>query len=105
MNITRFLLARLDEQESRANPLRYLPGKYGGEAVARRLLADCAAKRRIVELHQPEYAPATDWQGAHLSCSCNPTDEFLGTDWPCRTLLAVASVYADHPDYREEWRP
>jgi len=24
---------------------------------------------------------------------------------PCSTMLALASVYSDHPDYREEWKP
>lgn len=24
--------------------------------------------------------------------------------WPCHTLRLLAAVYADHPDYREEWR-
>jgi hypothetical protein len=24
--------------------------------------------------------------------------------WPCPTLRALASVYAEHPVYRQEWR-
>lgn len=58
------------------------------EASPARVLAECEAKRRIVALH-PEML---EWcQGcAHES-------------WPCRTLWVLASVYADHPDYREEW--
>ena len=55
-----------------------------------RVLAECEAKRAVVGLH-PEML---GWcQGcAHES-------------YPCRTLLALALPYADHPDYREEWRP
>lgn len=26
-------------------------------------------------------------------------------DLPCPTLRSLASTYADHPDYREGWRP
>jgi hypothetical protein len=26
-------------------------------------------------------------------------------EYPCRTLRALAAVYADHPDYRDEWKP
>ena len=30
----------------------------------------------------------------------------FGTEPPTAPLLAIlAAVYADHPDYREEWRP
>ncbi|MFD6552774.1 DUF6221 family protein [Streptomyces sp. NPDC058398] len=28
-----------------------------------------------------------------------------GQDFPCRTLRLAASVYADRPGYREDWRP
>jgi len=30
----------------------------------------------------------------------------MGCDggWPCETLRLLASVYADHPAYQEEWR-
>ena len=65
-----------------------------GRHIARhdpaRVLAECEAKRAVVGLH-PEML---GWcQGcAHES-------------YPCRTLLALALPYADHPDYREEWRP
>ena len=58
-----------------------------------RVLAECEAKRRVVELH-PEGdhdCPGQDW-----------------TRWPpgpCLTLRALALPHADHPDFREEWRP
>jgi hypothetical protein len=25
--------------------------------------------------------------------------------WPCQTLRLLALPYADHPDYRPEWKP
>ena len=25
--------------------------------------------------------------------------------WPCLELRAVAAAYAEHPDYRDDWRP
>jgi hypothetical protein len=60
--------------------------------VPDRVLAECAAKRRIVELHSGENdTPCQSWAG-------NYTYE------PCPTLRALASVYADHPEFREEWR-
>jgi len=57
-----------------------------------RTLADIAAKRRILE----EHAPGRD--------RCDEHDASFRTI-PCPTILALASVYADHPDHRQEWRP
>jgi hypothetical protein len=52
-----------------------------------RVLAECEAKRRIVEA----------------------VDAWWWDDWAKRTYDAVlrhlAEVYGDHPDYRDEWRP
>ena len=54
-----------------------------------RVLAECEAKRRIVELH-PEML---EWcQGCAYEA------------YPCRTLRALALPYSDHPDYLPEWR-
>lgn len=65
-----------------------------------RVLAECAAKRRIVERH-----------GALDEDECPGCGAYLDGTWRtgpgelCPDLAALASVYADHPDYREEWRP
>jgi hypothetical protein len=67
-------------------------------------LATIAAHRRIVWMH------ATPWLGMDECGIC--VDEYGGTiqddgpphePYPCPTLRALASVYADHPDYRQEW--
>jgi hypothetical protein len=50
------------------------------------VLAECAAKRRIVEMHE----------------AAVNHDEMCG--WPCETLLALAAVYADNPEFLESWR-
>lgn len=94
-----------------------------------RVLADVAAKRRIIELHEPTYPPGgpiygVHWEHVHVR---GANGEITGDrefavensepdppDWcnqcanrcaPCPTLRLVAMPYADHPDYREEWRP
>ena len=65
------------------------------------LLAECEAKRRVVELHGRDHECSTyDRHGEIDNCTWVLHDER-----PCSTLLLLASVYADHPDYREEWRP
>ena len=50
-----------------------------------RVLAECAAKRRIVERHT----------------ACDETS--FGE--PCADLRDLAAVYANHPEWREGWRP
>lgn len=74
-----------------------------GEHIARhdpaRILAECEAKRQIVE-----------WAADRLR-HFESTDVFGG--WPDvqalqdgeRLLEVLALPYADHPDYRDEWRP
>lgn len=100
MTLTEFLLARIAEDEQMANE-----GVDAGRCTCRpnprsllrridvhhpqcalRVLAECEAKRRIV-------ADCAEYEGPE-------TD---GLSW--RTLHAIALVYADHPDYRDEWRP
>lgn len=68
---------------------------------ARRVLAECEAKRRIVELHS----------GAHICWTSDydwdDPDEHAageGTGGPCLTLRYLALSYTDHPDYDESWR-
>lgn len=57
-----------------------------------RVLAECEAKRRIVERH-------------HAAGRSGLCDECHAQVWPCPTLRALALPYADHPEFREEWRP
>ena len=68
------------------------------ERIFRRPLAECRAKRMLVEDHS-----------GHHVCE----DNMAGTVWdektedivedPCRVLRIIGSIYADHPDYRTEW--
>jgi len=92
-------------------------GRWGGEArifdtdedalhIARwspaRALAECDAKRRIIDLHQPTthpvLPPECEWCGPDTALD-------LDEQWPCLHLKLFALPYADHPDYREEWKP
>jgi hypothetical protein len=51
-----------------------------------RVLAECEAKRRIVTDHEWDETPGSPVQHS-------------------RELRHLATIYATHPDYREEWRP
>lgn len=91
--LTDFLTARLCEDEA------VLVGTHEGRATGqivraivhfdhRRLEAECAARRNIVERHER-----------------NRTDLMRECDTYSWETRALAVVYAHHPDYREEWRP
>ncbi|MEU5426885.1 DUF6221 family protein [Streptomyces olivoreticuli] len=75
-----------------------------------RVLAEVEAKRRLVDLHQGE--------GEFPKCAVCAQPETFDEDvdgnqerfrWaestPCLTLRLLALPHADHPDYRQEWRP
>lgn len=109
MTLTDFLLQRIaeDEAESRhrdtvtfGDQQRALAGIQGAFDPAR-VLAECDAKRRIVGLFTEGY-----W--------CDPGDarELTYDDGHPNSayvaghmIRALALPYADHPDYREEWKP
>lgn len=115
MMITEFLLARIEEDERAAtrivdctetHPMATIPLPPGisvscGVAhyrVDKRVQAECEAKRRIVRLRM---ADPYDCDKAHPTMGIYHPDGHADQD---PTLRALASVYADHPDYREEWR-
>lgn len=99
--ILAFINARLDEDEwiaqaaIRVYQAEWTPVGLQSQFDARvddhiarhdpkRTLAEVKCKRRILA-----EVPCTD----------------LGRDGYCRTAKLLALPYADHPDYRDEWRP
>lgn len=105
--ITEFLLARIAEDEARAGDafdhwggpgLEYFEcDEIFGVAISRsRLLAECKAKREIVEQAQSASAHAEHPQSAGLvTAACD-------REWRY-ALRILAAVYADHPDYDPRW--
>jgi hypothetical protein len=120
MTLTEFLLARIAEDEAAATVAPFdhhwtahpdevrQPIKAGGKAhvatcaksvmahIARhdpaRVLAECEAKRRIVADHDDQH-DCPGWGTASA--------------WPyvgCSVLRLLALPFADHPDYRPEWK-
>ncbi len=70
-----------------------------------RVLAECEAKRRIVELHQPR-RQHPEWVAMGQLPSCAECGSDVSRRvWPCATIGTLALPYADHPDYDEAWRP
>jgi hypothetical protein len=97
--LSEFLLARIAEDESRVH--EHAGGMAHADALIEpaRLLYECTAKRMILAVHSiSPPTPSTDGSGRGARCAHD------GTRYPCLTLRALALPYADHPDYREEWR-
>ena len=107
MDIRDFLLARIAEEETYAYHALGLLGMenpwWTGVALKscfpdlsradalhieqhspRRVMADCAARRAIVEAFDPDMPDL---------------DPYVGRD----VVAILAAVYADHPDYQQEW--
>jgi len=76
--------------------------------TAARVLRDVAAKRRIMTRHHAGPLPSGYVAGCQhcAGCNCTGWGEYITEDInDCPELQDLAAVYADHPDYREEWRP
>jgi len=111
MTLTEFLLARFAEDEAVARKATHqkVAGPSHGhwhadswhltngqlEAADRahiarfdpeRVLAECEAKRNLITLVESDGTYSGDWMEG-------------------RALAHLAAPYADHPDYRPEWRP
>lgn len=99
MNLSEFLLARIAEDEAMARDAQAANiDTVVHEHIERwdpaRVLAECEAKRRIVEEHPP------------FLRHCDTCHELDGPDVsPCLTLRVLAAVYSDHPDYDEARKP
>ena len=119
-----FLLARLAEDEKDARSLieqRAKLGPYepspglaawvvvpfdedGHPGDPARVLAECEAKRRLVEhvvKFRRDVANASIWRGDEWA-----DGRVAGWEDGVAGILEVLALpYADHPDYRPEWRP
>lgn len=115
--LAEFLLARIAEDEAVALRARDNAGSFAvPDHVVRfsppRVLAECEAKRRIVELHEisSEVLGNATLYGCAI-CDCMSDDDgeyYVGrvdeVDG-CATLRLLALPYSGHPDYDPDWRP
>jgi hypothetical protein len=108
MTLTEFLLARIAEDEAAAERGRSHNGggtfandNYGYLLVQpARVLAECAAKRQAIEAAWGDQVQIEGEWG-----HCQGREEMSVKDDNPAVVEHLAAVYADHPDYREEWRP
>jgi hypothetical protein len=132
MDITEFLTACLDEEQADAERLPPYPWKVGDEYslvladddievatsfalsnnqmirtrdhIVRydpdRALREVAAKRRVLARHHDD-----DGDGCY-GCGFGNDEERMVKDVnDCPELRDMASIYADRPGYKEEWKP
>lgn len=120
-DLVEFLLARIAEDEERSRAAAEVDGAdvmlaalptqlFDGLRLAfpARVLAECEAQRRIVEAYQDakhHYDEEHDVDGS-LKYADGAVWEYLAKleVWE-QALKLLALPYADHPDYRDEWRP
>lgn len=105
MTLTEFLEARIDEDEARASSGWACLGESRWETTNEgqdfltpsAVLAECAAKRAIIEQHQTYVKAAAESVGIAF-IGARGGQEVTGD-----VLKVFASVYRGHPDYQQEW--
>ena len=77
-----------------------------------RVLAECKAKRALVDLHQPipylgfdKYGRPRDGASQSYFCAvCQDNDGRIIGRYPCDEVKILASIYSDQPDFQEDWK-
>lgn len=90
-----WVLARIAEDEEAYWMSMQTAGDFTGKTGPvdpGRLLRDCEAKRRVVNLHR-----AVGPTGSCLTCDS-------AFPWPCPTLTALSVAYDWHDEYNAVWR-
>jgi hypothetical protein len=113
--LTDFLLARIAEDESRANlcltdPVMTWheedwaeigePSRSHVEAWGpTRVLAECEAKRLAIEAAWGDHERIeSEWGSSQTRAQMSAKNDYPGV------VMVLALPYADHPDYRAEWQ-
>jgi len=122
MTLVEFLLSRIGDDEQAARSAGVLQSGTSWEyepdptpspillVAPARVLAECEAKRRIIEEYR-EFTKADPDDGMPIYAEDVDEDRL----WPAygggmfsglrKAVRLLALPYADHPDYRAEWRP
>ncbi len=111
MDIVDFLAARISEDEAAARRLLTDPlVSESAQWYERRLLRECAAKRRLLGIiesaRQAGLAALLTSAGPGAAVqSADGDDAWIPEiiDWTTQSLHALAVPYSDHPDFQPEW--
>lgn len=83
---------------------RHVPGWYlfpDIERILARTLADLDAQRRVLDV----YEEASSTYDARYRLGLGTAGDHARTQALAMAIRMLASVYADQPGYRDEWRP
>lgn len=121
MAIVDFILARVSEEEElaqRALESRAMDDSWMSGSEAKhydtwspwRVESGCIATRLLVRAHRnvgPTLHQANGGDPELLAATCLTCrgDDGNPAVWPCYSLRVLAAEWANHPDYRSEWRP
>lgn len=97
ITLTDFLLARIAEDEGRWQMLGTTDAL---KATAAFLLAECEAKRGAIEAAWRDHVQIEGEWGM-----CQTREQMDAKDDVPDVIAHLALPYADHPEYRQEWRP
>lgn len=110
LTLTDFLLARIAEDEYHYGPLlskrletTLEPARTWLEAARKRVLAECEAKRKIIEAFTALDGEALAAMRAG-SVDAAALAQVAATALQEHAIRPLASAHADHPDFRPEWR-
>lgn len=99
-----FILARIAEEERALQAHEYGSVSTPGTVISpSRLLMNCAARRKVVSLHEIHLVDAGEdamIDGESASCRAGQNER----DFICPTLRLLALPYFDHPDYKPHWQ-
>lgn len=116
---------RVSEIDQRQTSADWLGGALGmiADFQPARVLAECEAKRAIIKQHGDwpvlvERPPVMEVDSTNLqSVSCRMSQDIamltergyvsrFGVEPPTAPMIrTLASIYSDHPDYQDEWKP
>lgn len=91
-----FVLARIADDEEQARDPEHQPLHLGVDrttmsTLSDRMLDQCAALRKVVELHH-------EYLGVCTHC-VDARGEHQREAWPCATIRALCAIWSCHPDY------
>ena len=98
-----FLRARLDDDEAGADADAFPPPGYADadrQARGFRMLAEVEAKRAVLDLYVASRERDEWMREASGTASLR-----LATSAYLEAVKRLALPHADHPDYRQDWRP
>jgi hypothetical protein len=121
LTISDFILARVSEEEALAHAaLDHLGSDFDWEAASVgkhydrwnpwRVESTCIGRRLLVKAHRNAgpavtQVPGMDHELHSATCATCGRSSEQPAPWPCYTLRVLALDWANHPDYRADWRP